>query len=65
MDNRIYERGSEEWLDNDVYHAYHSGHHKMPPPIKPKVSEFSHYILSLQVLNNISYNVLLVFKMKI
>ncbi|CAG2166680.1 unnamed protein product [Oppiella nova] len=34
-DNRVYDRGNEEWLDNDVYHAYQS-HHKLPPPIKPK-----------------------------
>lgn len=41
MDNRLYEQGSEEWLDNDVYHAYHSGssRHKLPPPLKPKVKE--------------------------
>ncbi|XP_054161508.1 rho GTPase-activating protein 190-like isoform X2 [Oppia nitens] len=48
-DNRVYERGSEEWLDNDVYHAYHSSHHKLPPPIKPKPGK-----LNLKQFDNIT-----------
>ncbi|CAG2108617.1 unnamed protein product [Medioppia subpectinata] len=47
-DNRVYDRGSEEWLDNDVYHAYQS-HHKMPPPIKPKPGK-----LNLKQFDNIT-----------
>ncbi|XP_022243985.1 rho GTPase-activating protein 190-like isoform X12 [Limulus polyphemus] len=56
IDNRIFEQElrAREWLDNEVYHTYHSRHHKTPPPLKPKPGKQKPGKLNLQQFNNIT-----------
>ncbi|XP_076307081.1 LOW QUALITY PROTEIN: rho GTPase-activating protein 190-like [Tachypleus tridentatus] len=56
VDNRIYEQElrAREWLDNEMYHTYHSGRHKIPPPTKPKPGKQKPGKLNLQQFNNIT-----------